>query len=562
MISQLTIPRQTQIVDSARERALLPILIADGITSLPASANQLSNPIRRQESLSGRFLSACELHASRPSVITSRSVVDYRTLQCSAERVAVGLRSLPDHSPGMRVLVQLRNSAESVAALFGVWLADGVAVPIPVDMERDRIRDIVARTSPQALLTEKTSLRNWPEIVGEVDTESCTNFALEGISPRATRGEHDPAAILFTSGSTGSPKGVVLSHRNLLSNAASIRDYLEITEHDRALAVLPFYHAFGHSVLQSHILAGAALILEGSATFPETILDAIEQHGATSFSAVPELFHTLLRRSSLPRRRLPSLRYMASAGGSLAPDAARELAHAITPARLFVMYGQTEATARLSYLPPDELERRPGSIGRGLRDVELRVVDELKHPVAPGVLGMIQARGPNVMLGYWNDPDATREILRDGWLTTGDLGTVDEDGYVYPRGRNNELMKISGFRVHPREIEDVVRARVPLEQVVVLPFSTPDTGTRLALFALHAQAGPRATVEAIRQVCRRELPHYKIPAYIELFDEFPTNTAMKLDRAGLVQRAIHHLQTKSAASVDATTPCPIGDATP
>jgi acyl-CoA synthetase (AMP-forming)/AMP-acid ligase II len=322
-----------------------------------------------------------------------------------------------------------------------------------------------------------------------------------------------------------------------LANAASIVEYLGITSEERALGLLPFYHAFGNSVLQTHLLSGAAIVLAGSSMFPESILDAVETHNVTSLSGVPDMFQTLLSRTSLGQRELPSLKYLAVAGGRLDPDHAQTLAFRVAPAKLIIMYGQTEATARLSYLPADQFETRYGSIGKGIPGVELQVVREDGAPVSPGETGEIRARGPNVMLGYWNDSAATAQTIRGGWLHTGDLATVDEDGFIYPQGRKSGLVKIAGFRVHPAEIEDFIRREADVLEAVVVPFEVKSIGTRFALFARLWEGEDRVTVESLRRLCTSRLPRHKVPEYIEVRDSLPLNDSHKVDRRALRRRA-------------------------
>jgi acyl-CoA synthetase (AMP-forming)/AMP-acid ligase II len=341
--------------------------------------------------------------------------------------------------------------------------------------------------------------------------------------------------IAYTSGSTGLPKGVMLSHRNLLANVQSIWDYLPISRGDRALVILPFCRAFGNSVLQTHLLAGATLVLADSATFPVSLLEALRQQRATSLSAVPEVFAMLLRFAGLVETPLPALRYMAAAGGALKPDLAEQIAERIRPAKLYVMYGQTEATARLSFLPPEQLPQRRGSVGRAIPGVELRVVGAGGHPIVPGQTGRLLARGENIMLGYWRDPAATAAVLQDGWLDTGDLGTVDAEGYLYLQGRSNLVIKVHGHRIHPREIEDRISALIPGSHVTVVPYTAGDE-TRLALFLAPPSDTP-VTEPFVWQLCRRSLPPYKTPTFIEVLERMPLNDALKVDRSALTRRA-------------------------
>ena len=326
----------------------------------------------------------------------------------------------------------------------------------------------------------------------------------------------------------------MLSHRNLLSNARSISKFLPIRDDDRALVVLPFYHAFGNSILQTHLLAGATLILDGSLAIPATITQAICERQATSFSAVPELFAMLMRFAPWQRGDMPHLRYMTVAGGALRPELADQISQRIAPADFYVMYGQTEGTARLAYLPPDARQSHRDSIGQAIPGVELRVVDEQGAEAAVGEVGMLQARGDNIMLGYWCDPEGTAEVLQNGWLSTGDLAAVDQSGLIYLRGRVNRLVKLQGLRVHPAEIEDVVARHFPGTQVVVFPYEAENL-TRLALFcAPHGDAA--LNDRDIYQVCIRQLPYYKVPQHIEVLDRLPLNGGMKVDRLELARR--------------------------
>ena len=348
-------------------------------------------------------------------IVTNAACWTYADLAVAAGAVA---RSLETHSafgPGERVILLLPNSAEYVAGFYGVLLAGGVVVPVP---------------------------------------------------PKT---EDELAAIFFTGGSTGSPKGVMVSHRNLISNARSIQQYLRITTAERPLCVLPFHHAFGNSVWQSHLLGGATVVLDGQTSFPETIVTALARHECTSLSGVPDLFRILLERTSLGETALPKLRYMAVAGGALQHELALEVARRVAPAELFVMYGQTEATARLTYLPPEFLDKLPaGTIGRAVPEVILEVVDEQDRPVARGIVGELRARGPNMMLGYWRNPAATAERIRAGWLYTGDLAAQGDDGWISLHGRRSSFVKIAGFRVDPEHLEDFAVRRLAASQAVIV----------------------------------------------------------------------------------------------
>lgn len=500
--------------------------------------------------------------ALRDALVTSTRSFSYGDLLHAARRVRDRLRQDLSFRDGDRVCVWLPNGPEYVAAFYGALLAGGVAVPVPPDVEADRLRHVLDVCDVRFVLTSETVVRRRPAAVGDREPLALDaapgrllkpRFAESDLvagaadSPASLPSGDAPAAIFFTSGSTGEPKGVTLSHANLLANARSIREYLGVTADDRALGILPFYHAFGNSVLQTHLLSGATIVVAGSLTFPETILEAVADHGVTSLSGVPDLFRTLLTRTSFGSVRLPTLRYLAVAGGKLDTDQAIELADRAASAKLFVMYGQTEATARLSYLPPDMLRERYGSIGRGIPGVELQVVDENGRPAAVGEVGELRARGPNVMLGYWRDPEGTREVLRDGWLYTGDLATVDADGFVYPQGRRSGLVKIAGYRVHPAELEDFARRELGVLEAAAVAYEPPGLGTRLALFVQPWKIP--LTPEEVMSRCVRSLPRHKVPEHVEVLDRFPLNNSYKIDRPGLRRRAERVTAESSSGAV-------------
>ncbi len=467
----------------------------------------------------------------RASLIDEDLCFSTFAVRTAAWNVRRYLLSHSNYRPGDLVVLRMKNSAEYLAAFYGVLMADGVVVPIAPQIEEDRWRRICQSCRPPVVITRSRDTETMGPSLRFVDLDLMADPLPPDADVDTQRSDHDLAMILFTSGSTGVPKGVMLSHRNLLANSQSILEYLPIVRDDRALAVLPWCHAFGNSILLTHSLVGATMVLAGSVTFPVTIVQALKAHRATSLSAVPELFSMLLRFDSLNDVRLPDLRYMSVAGGALAPELACQLAERIAPARFYVMYGQTEATARLAYLPPEQLHRHPGSIGRAIPGVQLRVVDDANREVPPGQAGRLMARGENVMLGYWKDgiPSAARS--QDGWLDTGDLATVDADGYFYLCGRRSLLIKIQGHRVHPLEIEEFVRGHFPGVQAAVIPYESIGS-TRLALFIV---TGQRQSVDdgEIRRVCRHWLPPYKIPTQIHFLDHWPLNDAGKIDRVAL-----------------------------
>jgi acyl-CoA synthetase (AMP-forming)/AMP-acid ligase II len=261
------------------------------------------------------------------------------------------------------------------------------------------------------------------------------------------------------------------------------------------------------------------------------MVDALERHRITSFSGVPELYHALLSCTDLGRRSLPQLGYMTVAGGALDHDAALRVSALITPAKFYIMYGQTEATARLAYLPPEQLPHKPNSIGRAIPGVELQVQDDEGRQVSHGTAGELCCRGPNTMLGYWRDRRATAQAMRRGWLRTGDLATADGDGFFYLAGRKNEQLKIKGLKVVPRQVESAIAARMPKCQVVVIPYTVHST-TRLAMFVAPLK-GPPPTPSEVHEICRATLARHEVPNRIRIIDRVPLTPSLKVDLASL-----------------------------
>lgn len=480
------------------------------------------------------FAVVSRAHPGRTAFQTKSGIYSYGWLLRAAQSVERYLRARPGYEAGARVALRLPNSPEYAAAFYGILLADCVVVPLPAQLERYRWHQIVEQCGPDVVIARREQID--PDDTSAVTVLEPSDDASDANAPSTPRRRDDDLAmLLFTSGSTGLPKGVMLSHRNLLANAASILQGLPIRTDDKALVLIPFCHSFGNSILQTHMLAGATIAIGGTLMFPASIGEAIEEFQATSFSAVPEVYGMLLKYGKLGETKLPSLRYMSVAGGQLRPDLAADISARIAPATFYVMYGQSEATARLAILPPDQLTLRRGSIGKPLSGITLAIRDEAGLDLPLGESGMLCARGDNVMLGYWQDPATTAEVLsKDGWLRTGDMAHSDADGYFYIDGRANLLVKVQGHRVHPAEIEGVVEALFPQAKAVALPMARGDE-TRFALF-LASQDERAIDVAAVRAACMRDLPSYKVPVHFEILERLPLNSSYKVDRAALKLR--------------------------
>lgn len=336
------------------------------------------------------------------------------------------------------------------------------------------------------------------------------------------------AEIIFTSGSSAEPKGVMLSHQNLISNTQSIITYLGITRKDTMMVVLPFSYCYGLSLLHTHLRAGGSLVLNNSFIFMGSTINDLNKYECTGFAGVPSHYQILLRKSDLFRKSsFPHLRYFTQAGGKLPQSFITEIRSAFPQIPFYVMYGQTEATARLSYLPPELIETKAGSIGKGIPGVELKVVDENGNPVLPGHTGEIIASGPNVMLGYLNDPEETAATIVNGWLHTGDLATVDKDGFIYILARKKEMIKVGGKRVSPKEVEEVI-FRIPgVIDCTVEGVEDEILGEALKAVLVLNEQSRHLTAEDIRQICSTALEVHKIPTIIVFKDTMELSAAGK-----------------------------------
>jgi long-chain acyl-CoA synthetase len=343
--------------------------------------------------------------------------------------------------------------------------------------------------------------------------------------------DEDVAVVIFTSGSTGAKKGVMLTHKNLCANTTSIVQYLKLTQEDRICVTLPFFYCYGASLLHTHLIVGGSVMLSNN-IFIGGVLRDINKFQCTGFAGVPSTYQILINKTPFLKEALPTLRYMQQAGGQLPNKYIKMIAEAFPDKKIFVMYGATEATARMSYLPPDLILMKMGSLGRGIPGVTLEVINELGIPVRPGEIGEIVAAGDNIMKGYYGDPKSTAEVLSNGRLRTGDLATVDTDGYIFIHGRAKNIIKSGGYRISPNEIEDFICDLDGVTGCVIL--GLPDETMGEAVTAVVQYDGNDYSVPDLRKMierrCRQQLPSYKVPTRILFVREFPLNASNKVDK--------------------------------
>jgi long-chain acyl-CoA synthetase len=345
--------------------------------------------------------------------------------------------------------------------------------------------------------------------------------------PDAAGIDADTASIVYTSGSTGKPKGVTLTHLNIVSNTRSIVEYLKLTPDDRVMTVLPFYYIYGKSLLNTHFYAGGSVVIDNRFAYPAVILETMKETGVTGFAGVPSTFMILLGKTNVRECRFDRLRYVTQAGGAMAVAVQKEVARVFAPAELYVMYGATEASARLSYLDPSQLPRKWGSIGKAIPNVRLAILDERGEELPPGKAGEIAAKGSNIMSGYWNDQEETDKVLKNGWYRSGDIGNTDEEGFFYVVGRKKDMIKVGGERVSAREVEERILEIRQVHEAAVIGVPDDLLGEAVKAFIVPAE-GSRWTEQEFGAEIRKRLPSYMHPKTVVLLRELPKNESGKI----------------------------------
>ncbi len=484
--------------------------------------------------------------------------LDYAAL---AALVRASAASLLAHGleAGERVAVYMEKNIENVAAMFGAASAGGAFVPVNPLLKPEQVAYILADCNVRVLVTTVDRLRllqdalahcrdlrtvlavgrgALPELPGVqvLAWDEALAAAPEGRVPHRAI-DTDMAAILYTSGSTGKPKGVVLSHRNMVAGAVSVASYLENTPDDRLLAVLPLSFDYGLSQLTTAFHAGATAVLINH-LLPRDVLHAVVAEQITGLAAVPPLW---IQLAPLPWPADCTLRYLTNSGGAMQRPTLDALRAALPRARPFLMYGLTEAF-RSTFLPPEELERRPDSMGKAIPNAEVMVLRPDGSECAPGEPGELVHRGALVSLGYWNDPAKTAERFKpiaprhyglpitELAVWSGDTVRKDEDGFLYFISRNDEMIKTSGYRVSPTEVEEVVYAREQVAEAAALGVKHPALGQAIVVVALPRE-GVALTASDLLAALKPQLPAYMLPQKVVIAEaSLPRNPNGKIDR--------------------------------
>lgn len=451
---------------------------------------------------------------------------------------------------GDRVAVFLPKSFTECVALFAPSVLGAVVVPINQVLKPQQVAHIVADCGAKALVTGfghgsdlDDALRaadSSPHIISMDDLAVSARVSAQPMSDVAI-GE-DLAAILYTSGSTGLPKGVMLSHRNLLAGTRIVRTYLSIARDDRILSLLPFSFDYGLNQLLTTVEQKATLVLAGF-KFGNDIVTVLAQHRITGLAGVPTIWAILANATpSLAKTNLPDLRYITNSGGAVPTETVTRLKTLLPKTNIFLMYGLTEAF-RSTFLPPEEIDARPGSIGKAIPETEVFVITKDGRPAGVDEPGILVHRGPTVSLGYWNRPEETARVLQPNPLVapdegadvvcfSGDLVTQDKDGFLYFVARDDAMIKSAGFRISPSEVEEVLMADGVFSQVAVIGVPDEWVGQKVVAVAVPYGAVPDTKVQ-LKKVAEI-LPAHMVPARIDWVDALPQTANGKVDYKALV----------------------------
>jgi acyl-CoA synthetase (AMP-forming)/AMP-acid ligase II len=357
------------------------------------------------------------------------------------------------------------------------------------------------------------------------------------LAPYSSPVDLDLATIIYTSGSTGEPKGVMAAHCNVMAAARSISTYLENVADDIIISALPLSFDYGLYQVLMVALFGGTVVLEKSFVFPYKVLERLVQEKATGLPLVPTMAAILLQLEDLSKFNFSSLRYISNTAAALPVSHIKKLRGRFPHTRIYSMYGLTECK-RVSYLPPEEIDRRPDSVGIAMPNEEVFIVDESGNEVGPETVGELVIRGGNVMQGYWNDPETTEQVYRPGrhageqLLFSGDLFKKDKDGFLYFVARKDDLIKTKGERVSPKEIENVVCEMEGVAEASVIGVPDEVLGQAIKLFVVRRNS-KKINRKDINKFCTLNLEPFMIPKYVEFVDNLPKSSGGKVDKKQL-----------------------------
>jgi long-chain acyl-CoA synthetase len=486
----------------------------------------------------------------KAAVVFPDQSITFGSLHLQARQVSANLKK-QGIGPGARVAILHENALTGVIFFWGILASGAQVVDVPSLAGIETIETILDECKPAAIVIsahQHQRLMRAQSLPGIVFMESpppkpwrtgdyhfLTDIVLAepGDEEMPRINDSSVALIVYTSGTTGRPKGVMLSHRNLLSNINSANQRVGLTSDDSILVVVPLHFIHGRMQLLTHALLGGTMVFSRGFQFPQKVLDELESGRVTGFSGTPYHFSTLLQRTDIARRSFPDLRYVLITGGSMQPEGLQSLAKALPGVEIHVAYGQTEASPRITYLGPLEVLDNPESCGRPLPGVLVEILAEDGLQLPEGMVGEIVASGPNVMCGYVSEDEIScGKIDALGRLHTGDIGRLDNRGFLSILGRKSSLIKSAGERVFPGEVESVLDAHPAIRESAV--FGLPDVVLGEKIVACVVRK-PEANVEIeeLRTHCLRSLPLVRAPREIRFAEQLPKTESGKIDRGHL-----------------------------
>ena len=459
--------------------------------------------------------------------------------------------------PGDRVVIFVQRSVEAVVALFGTWFAGGVAVIANERLRPQQVHHIVSHSEASCVVTDDRQREAVPvfpcNVVININRDVPPAHGLQA-QPNGT----DLALLIYTSGSTGLPKGVMLSHANLISGTRIVAGYLNLTGRDVILSVLPFSFDYGLNQLLTALHVGATLVIQRS-MFPNDISQTLLRERVTGVAGVPTLWAQLSGRySPFLKMVYPDLRYITNSGGRVPENVVRSIRAAHPWTQIFLMYGLTEAF-RSTYLPPAQVDQRPSSMGLAIPEVEILVINDQGARCGPGEIGELVHCGANVSMGYWRDAESTARMFRPHPLRqpagdshervvySGDLVKTDAEGYLYYVGRKDKQIKSRGVRVSPEEIERCIYSSGVVSQVVSFAVPREDGDSDIVAAVIPADPAGRCE-DALDVFCRSEMPEYMRPRVFWTVPSFPQTSSGKPDRCEIERQYVAHPQRTAAAS--------------
>jgi acyl-CoA synthetase (AMP-forming)/AMP-acid ligase II len=438
-----------------------------------------------------------------------------------------------------RFAILAESGMQYIKMLMAVYRSANIAVPLPIEFPKFSLEKILDAAHVNNIIATDTQYSRFGEDFFErFGTVIVISGKTSGevLRKKIETNNNNPELrlVLYTSGTTGSPKGVMLSDRSLVANAESIIKVLRITPKDKGALVISPHHAFGNSIINSHLIAGSSLRI-GNMNFMDPVFNLIGSE-VSIFYGVPSTYRILLRYPDRFRRAFASVRTAASAGGGMDKSIVKEIKELAPYLKILPMYGQTEATARLAYLPAEDVDKFVDTIGKAIPEVILDVFDSDNRAVGPNITGELVAAGDNIMLGYLDDEIATEKQIINGWLHTGDLAQKLPNGYIRLLGRKDDLIKIGDHRINPREIERSIEENNEVSKVFVVPVYHELMGTAISLMVIP---GAGTKIEELFAFCRKSFPAYLFPREILLIDHLPLSENGKISNRSIIQEYQH-----------------------